>query len=97
MSAIDIQDHIVSIASYMPSPNHDLRPKEADISLIVIHCISLPPGVYEGNQIEDFFLNKLDISQHEYFNSIKDLTVSSHLLIKRDGGITQCYLFNKRS
>ena len=44
MSAIDIQDHIVSNASYMPSPNHDLRPEEADISLIVIHCISLPPG-----------------------------------------------------
>ena len=97
MSAIDIQDHIVSNASYMPSPNHDLRPKEADISLIVIHCISLPPGVYEGNQIEDFFLNKLDISQHEYFNSIKDLKVSSHLLIKRDGGITQFVPFNKRA
>ena len=97
MSAIDIQDHIVSNASYMPSPNHDLRPKEADISLIVIHCISLPPGVYEGSQIEDFFLNKLDISQHEYFNSIKDLKVSSHLLIKRDGGITQFVPFNKRA
>ena len=97
MSAIDIQDHIVSNASYVPSPNHDLRPKEADISLIVIHCISLPPGVYEGNQIEDFFLNKLDISQHEYFNSIKDLKVSSHLLIKRDGGITQFVPFNKRA
>ena len=97
MSEIDIQDHIVSNASYMPSPNHDLRPKEADISLIVIHCISLPPGVYEGNQIEDFFLNKLDISQHEYFNSIKDLKVSSHLLIKRDGGITQFVPFNKRA
>jgi len=97
MSAIDIQDHIVSNASYMPSPNHDLRPEEADISLIVIHCISLPPGVYEGNQIEDFFLNKLDISQHEYFNSIKDLKVSSHLLIKRDGEVIQFVPFNKRA
>ena len=97
MSAIDIQDHIVSNAFYMPSPNHDLRPEEADISLIVIHCISLPPGVYEGSQIEDFFLNKLDISQHEYFNSIKDLKVSSHLLIKRDGGIIQFVPFNKRA
>ena len=97
MSAIDIQDHIVSNASYMPSPNHDLRPKEADISLIVIHCISLPPGVYKGNQIEDFFLNKLDISQHEYFNSIKDLKVSSHLLIKRDGEVIQFVPFNKRA
>ena len=97
MSAIDIQDHIVSNASYMPSPNHDLRPEEADISLIVIHCISLPSGVYEGNQIEDFFLNKVDISQHEYFNSIKDLKVSSHLLIKRDGGIIQFVPFNKRA
>ena len=80
MSAIDIQDHIVSNASYMPSPNHDLRPEEADISLIVIHCISLPPGVYEGSQIEDFFLNKLDISQHEYFNSIKAVSYT-HLTL----------------
>ena len=80
MSAIDIQDHIVSIASYMPSPNHDLRPEEADISLIVIHCISLPPGVYEGSQIEDFFLNKLDISS-KYFNSKRSFSESLILFI----------------
>ena len=59
----------------------------------------LPTVLYdrEGNQIEDFFLNNLDISQHEYFNSIKDLKVSSHLLIKRDGEVIQFVPFNKRA
>jgi len=96
MSAIDIKEHILTDASYMPSPNCDSRPN-VDISLIVIHCISLPPGVYMGSEIEDFFLNKLDFSKHEYFDSIKNLKVSAHLLIKRDGLVTQFVPFNKRA
>ena len=64
---------------------------------IVIHAISLPPKEYGGDYVENFFLNKLKISDHEYFKEIKDLKVSSHLYIKRDGEIIQFVPFDKRA
>ena len=71
------------------SPNYDLRPSKQTISLVVIHCISLPPNKFGNLYIEDFFKNDLDISQHAYFKKIKDLKVSSHFLIKRKGELIQ--------
>ena len=71
-----------------PSPNYDDRSNE-EIDLIVIHSISLPPGIFGNSFVEDFFQNKLDYSKDKYFQAIKDLKVSSHFLIKRDGEITQ--------
>ena len=97
MSAINIKDNLIEGVATRLSPNHDLRPIEEDISLLVIHAISLPPGKYGGSYIEDFFLNTLNISKHKYFESIKDLKVSSHLLIKRTGEIIQFVPFNKRA
>ena len=70
---------------YISSPNYDERPNNASIDLLVIHNISLPPNEFGGHDIEDFFQNKLDIKKHTYFQSIKDLKVSSHFLIKRSG------------
>ena len=72
-----------------PSPNHDRRPGDEDPSLLVIHNISLPPGVFQGDAIIDFFQNRLDISSHPWFENIRDLHVSSHFLIRRDGLIVQ--------
>ncbi len=42
-----------------PSPNCDDRPDGCDISLLVIHCISLPPGEFGGPWIDRFFSNEL--------------------------------------
>jgi AmpD protein len=39
----------------------------------------------------------LDHAEHPYFQDIADLKVSSHLLIKRDGSITQFVPFNKKA
>ncbi len=91
-----IKNHLLSSAKYVPSVNNNLRPND-EISLIVIHNISLPPGVFGGSQIEDFFTNKLNTGKHPYFDSIKDLKVSSHLLIKRTGEIVQFVPFNRRA
>ena len=75
MSTINIKDNLIEGVTFHSSPNFDSRPKDTDISLIVIHSISLPPGKYGGNEIKDFFLNELDTSNHEYFESIK---IASH-------------------
>ncbi|HAO86958.1 MAG TPA: 1,6-anhydro-N-acetylmuramyl-L-alanine amidase AmpD, partial [Gammaproteobacteria bacterium] len=68
-----------------------------EISLIVIHSISLPPGEFSNPYIEQFFTNQLDFNAHPYFKTIKDLQVSAHLLIKRDGSIIQFVPFDKRA
>ena len=94
---MEIENHIFKDVKYFPSPNFNSRPNESDISLIVIHCISLPPKNYEGEYVKDFFLNKLNSSEHLYFKGISDLKVSSHLFIKRNGEIVQFVPFNKRA
>jgi AmpD protein len=79
------------------SPNCDCRPDNAGISLIVIHGISLPPGHYGHNHIDELFTNTLDPDQHPYFREIENLRVSSHLLIDRAGALTQYVPFNLRA
>lgn len=69
----------------------------AGIRLIVIHGISLPPGEFGGPWIDDLFSNTLDPSRHPYFAEVAGLTVSSHLLIRRDGEIVQYVPFDLRA
>jgi len=75
-----INNHWLSFANRVPSRNFNNRSSD-NISLIVVHSISLPPGIYGNHFIEDFFTNKLDISQDPYFDEISGLEVSAHLLI----------------
>lgn len=79
------------------SPNYNQRPDGGDISLLVIHNISLPPREYGGCFIEDFFLNRLDHALHPYFATIKGVAVSAHILIKRDGNALQFVNFCDRA
>ncbi|EDZ64243.1 N-acetylmuramyl-L-alanine amidase, negative regulator of AmpC, AmpD [beta proteobacterium KB13] len=57
----------------------------------------MPPGIYNNNYIEDFFQNQLDIDAHPYFKEIKDLKVSAHFLIKRNGELIQFVSCNDRA
>ena len=67
------------------SPNCEPRPVDCEPDLLVIHNISLPPGEYGGDCIEQFFCNCLDWDQHPFFDEIRGVRVSAHLLIRRDG------------
>jgi AmpD protein len=71
------------------SPNFGPRPEGVAVELIVVHSISLPPGEYGGDAIESLFDNTLDAAAHPYFATIRDLRVSAHFLIRRDGGLLQ--------
>ena len=90
------QDWLTDITR-IPSPNCDERPDPTDISLLVIHCISLPPGEFCNTYIDQLFCNMINPDDHPYFKEIHQLTVSAHLLIKRDGGCVQYVPFNKRA
>ena len=90
------QEWIRNVRS-VKSPNCDSRPDNTGISLLVIHGISLPPGQYGHDHIDQLFTNTLDPNQHAYFRQIEGLRVSSHLLIDRTGRMTQYVPFNLRA
>ena len=84
-------------AHRMPSPHADDRPADVRVSLIVIHGVSLPPGEFGGQWVEDFFCGRLDDSAHPYFREIAGLRVAPHLLIRRDGGLIQFVACERRA
>jgi AmpD protein len=110
---IDKNTGLLTLAEYIPSPNCDERPYgksgeteelksgeleiSAELSLIVIHNISLPPGQFGGSYITQLFTNTLNPEEHEFFREIHDLRVSSHLLINRLGEVTQYVPFHQRA
>lgn len=79
------------------SPNHDERPAGMELDLIVVHGISLPPGQFGNGWIDRFFCNDLPADAHPYFATIHNLTVSAHVLIARDGTLTQYVPFERRA
>lgn len=96
MFSINQQTGQLNEALQLPSPNCDARPAD-EISLIVIHGISLPPAEFGGEYIDQLFTNNLNPMQHPYFDEIKDLKVSSHLLIERTGTVKQFVPFTQRA
>lgn len=84
-------------AAQCRSPNQDERPEGCAPELVVIHSISLPPGEYGGPYIEQLFCNCLDWDAHPYFDSIRGLEVSAHLLIRRSGETLQFVPFTRRA
>lgn len=75
-------------ARKVESPNCDERPGD-EVSLLVLHAISLPPGQFSGSAIEALFTNRLAVEDHPFFSEIAHLCVSAHLLIRRDGECVQ--------
>ena len=94
---MQIFNHWLASAHKVNSPNYDKREDENDISLIVIHCISLPEGQFGTPFIEQLFTNQLQTLAHPSFKEIGQLQVSSHIVIQREGQITQYVPFNQRA
>lgn len=88
---------IIAQARYVASPNYDERPVGSEISLLMVHAISLPPGEFGGEAIERFFTNRLDPAAHPYFREICALKVSSHFLVRRDGALVQFVPVQRRA
>lgn len=84
-------------ARQLASPNVNDRPDPADISLIVVHAIALPPETFGTPWIDALFTNRIDPSAHPYFETIRNHVVSAHLCIFRDGTCTQYVPFDRRA
>ncbi len=94
---LTLTGHRLDQAHWCPSPNFNDRPDPDDISLLVIHNISFPPGQFGGPWIPALFNNALDPDAHPYFREIHELRVSSHFLIRRDGSLLQFVPCDKRA
>jgi AmpD protein len=90
-------DGLASGARQVASPNQDERPAGTAVSLLLLHCISLPPGQYGGDAIERLFTNRLDPAAHPYFQEIAALKVSAHFLVRRDGEVVQFVPVQRRA
>jgi len=80
---------VVPLARQIPSPNCDERPAAEEVTLVVLHNISLPPGEFGGDEIFRLFTNALDHGAHPYFANLKGVEVSAHFLVRRDGELIQ--------
>ena len=94
---VDLESGLMCNARHVASPNYDARPDGVEPELIVVHGISLPPGEFGGPWIEQLFMNTLPLDRHPYFAEIGELRVSSHLLVARDGRVTQFVKFTDRA
>ena len=92
-----ITDGLLKDAQQCVSPNFNQRPSGQEISLLVIHNISLPPRQFGGGFVHALFCNQLDPSIDPYFLSIAGIKVSAHLFIDRMGKVTQFVPFTERA
>ncbi|MGF1727434.1 1,6-anhydro-N-acetylmuramyl-L-alanine amidase AmpD [Photobacterium nomapromontoriensis] len=90
-------DHWLQGVKHVPSPFYDQRPDSDDISLLVVHNISLPPGQFGGPYIEQLFTGRLNPDEHPYFALIAKFRVSAHCLVQRNGAIIQFVPFDCRA
>ncbi|MDO8436838.1 MAG: 1,6-anhydro-N-acetylmuramyl-L-alanine amidase AmpD [Nitrosomonadaceae bacterium] len=81
----------------IPSHNCDERPAGYAINLLVIHSISLPPDEFGGDGVIELFTNRLDLAAHPYYQTLRDLKVSAHFFIRRDGETIQFVACGKRA
>jgi len=84
-------------AEFIKSPFYNERPDNTDISLLVIHCISLPEGQFGTEHVKNLFTGELDCKADPSFACLEGLEVSAHCVIRRDGKVEQYVPFDKRA
>ncbi|MDN2662917.1 1,6-anhydro-N-acetylmuramyl-L-alanine amidase AmpD [Psychromonas sp. 14N.309.X.WAT.B.A12] len=84
-------------AEFIKSPFFNERPVNTDISLLVIHCISLPEGQFGTEHVKNLFTGELNCKAHPSFACLEGLEVSAHCVIRRDGKVEQYVPFDKRA
>ena len=79
------------------SPNFGPRPAGTQVTLAVVHAISLPPGCYRGDAVSRLFTNRLDCNAHPYYDALRELRVSAHFFVRRSGRTLQFVSCDQRA
>lgn len=91
------QDGWYRHARHLASPNFGPRPQETAVELLILHSISLPPGEFGNNNVQKLFTNQLNCDAHPYFEALKDMQVSAHFFISRNGALWQFVSCDQRA
>lgn len=94
---IDPETGLAQGAVHLPSPHCDDRPDGTTIDLLVIHAISLPAGVYGGDDVAELFLGTLDCAGRAEYGELAKLRVSAHFFVRRDGQTQQFVPVHRRA
>ncbi len=94
---MSIVNGVLSSALQRPSNHFNQRPDDHTVSLLVIHNISLPEGVFVGSCVEDLFCGSLNYDFHPTFTDLNGLEVSAHLFIRRNAQVIQFVNFDMRA
>jgi AmpD protein len=94
---VDLSQGLMQGARFLRSPHFDERPSGEEITLVVVHSISLPPGQFGGDAVERLFLGTLNPDAHPSFVDLEGVRVSSHLFIRRTGEVIQFVPFQQRA
>ncbi len=92
----EIKSHKLVKAKFVASAFADERPN-AEISLLVIHNISLPAGHFGTRYVPELFTGEINPDSHPDLVDLEGVSVSSHLLIDRSGETTQFVEFDRRA
>ncbi|WP_308387734.1 1,6-anhydro-N-acetylmuramyl-L-alanine amidase AmpD [Acidithiobacillus sp. AMEEHan] len=84
-------------AQRAPSPYCDERPAGSSVDLLVLHAISLPPENFGSGEVQRFFQGTLDFDRHPYYEQLRELRVSAHFFVERDGQIWQHVAVDRRA
>jgi AmpD protein len=79
------------------SPHFNARPLDATIDLLVVHNISLPAGQFGGPHVSDLFTGRVDYNADPSFADLRNLQVSAHFFVRRDGQVVQYVSCNDRA
>lgn len=79
------------------SPYFNARPADTPIDLLVVHNISLPAGHFGGPHVSDLFTGRVDYNADPSFAGLKNLEVSAHFFVRRDGRLVQYVSCNDRA
>ena len=94
---IDAATGLILGARQVLSPFFDSRPPRVHPELIIVHGISLPAGEFGEPWIDRLFTGNLPAEAHPDFRERAALKVSAHVLIRRDGELTQYVPFGERA
>src|SRR5258708_17918145 len=91
------EEGVLAGTAQVLSPKCDERPAAPVLRVLVVHNSSLPPGQFGGEAIVHLFTNTLDFAAHPYYEALRDLKVSAHFLVRREGELIQLVPCAKRA
>jgi AmpD protein len=91
------EDGWCSSAFRYDSPHYNSRPADTAIDLLVLHNISLPAGQFGGPHVSDLFTGRVDYNADPSFADLRNLEVSAHFFVRRDGRLVQYVSCNDRA